>query len=762
MPSKSVTPAKSAELPKPGDWTSKAIFLLVLAFVVYLPALNGGFLWDDDVLITDNPLIHEANGLKNIWFSTQSPDYFPLTLSMLWLEWRLWGMQTLGYHIVNVSLHALGVVLLWRVLRRLRIPGSFVAAALFAVHPVAVASVAWIAERKNTLSLVFFLLAALWYFRSEDERPATPPVDSPPEPQPSRINSNTWYGLSLFAFLLALLSKTSVVMLPVVFLLCAWWRHSSPAGATKGNSPFPGLTKLMIRLAPFFLLSLILGLVTVWFQSHRAIGVKNADTLERLLGGGWAAWFYLGKALLPTDLSMIYPRWPVKTGSFTAWLPWIAWVGLFGILWKFRRTWGRPLLFALGYFFFTLLPVLGFFDMSFFTYAQAADHLQYLSLIGIVALIGAAIYTPAKGRSLAPSWATPTAIALIIVGAVSTWKHAQTFASSEKLWRHTLKKNPKAWVAYNNLGEALASDDSLEEAVSLFRTAVSINPKYAEAWNNLGSALNTADLLDESVEAFKKSLEARPDFAFAENNWGLALAQRNRLEEALPHFENAVKLSPEFSGAHYNLALTYERQKKTEKAIEHYEAALHHRADYTQARLNLALLLTERDEFEKAAAQLQEGLKHEPDSAEIHDAMGTIMLKKRDFAQAAKLFSDAVRLDPENLSASSNLGHALTKQGKLDEAIEQFRRALALAPEDPEVHARIAAALLEQRKFEQALQHCEISLNGNPRNATVHFQAGVAFARMGRRGEATMAFKEALRLRPTYVEARQQLDSLGR
>src|ERR1051325_1343613 len=398
--------------------------LLLATFAAYLPALKGWFIWDDDFWVFGNRAIKAANGLRSIWFSTQLPDYFPLTATSFWLEWRLWGTDPLGYHLTNVLLHGLGVVLLWRVLRLLEIPGAWLAALLYAVHPVNVESVAWISERKNTLSLAFFLLSLFWFLRSEAESKVQSPkseleskVQSPKSKvqngvvsasDPGSSESRRCYLLSLGAFLLALLAKTSVVMLPLVLLLCLWWQRRPEVQRPKSKvqSPkeyeVPGakshasrlthhasrITPLdLTRLVPFVLLSVTFGLVTVWFQYNRAIGtdvVRASGMVERLATAGRAVWFYLGKALVPQNLMVIYPRWQSNPASIIAWLPALAILGVLAVAWWFRRGWGRSVLFALGYFLVMLLPVLGFLNISFFKYSFVADRWQYLALIGIV------------------------------------------------------------------------------------------------------------------------------------------------------------------------------------------------------------------------------------------------------------------------------------------------------------------------------------------------------------------------------------------
>src|ERR1700722_306921 len=435
------------------------LFLVAATFIAYLPVWHAGFLWDVGILLTANPLIKDPQGWWRFWVTTRTPDYFPVMSSAFWLEWRLWGMNATGYHVTNVLLHAVNAILLWRVLARLNVPGAWLAAAVFALHPVNVASVAWISELKNTLSFFFFALALLWYLKFDD------------------ANQRRFYWLALFAFLLALFSKTEVAPLPFVLLGIAWWRRDRIEW------------KDAWRTVPFFAAAFLLGLVSIWFQYHNSIGhdiVRTDSFWSRLAGAGWAVWFYFYKTFLPVNLLPIYPRWHIDTVNMLSYAPGLLLVGVFFVCWLYRAKWGKPLLFGLGYGVVMLLPVLGFLNISFFRLSLVADHWQYFSIIAPIALASAGIMVILnRFGDLKKNFCG----ALLLLLGVLTWRQADVYRDAETLWQRTLAGNPNSWMAHYNLGDALFQKGKVDEAITQFQQALQIEPDYAEAHYNLGDAL---------------------------------------------------------------------------------------------------------------------------------------------------------------------------------------------------------------------------------------------------------------------------------
>jgi tetratricopeptide (TPR) repeat protein len=605
------------------------IFALVLA--AYRPILPGSFLMDDRRLIEgENPMVTGELGPSSVWFQTD----FPLSIFAFWAQWLAWGAKPGCYHAVNMALHALSAVLLWRLLARLRIPGAWLAGVIFAVHPVAVASVARIAELKNTLSLPFFLLAALFYVRYED---ASLPLresifDGAVESRPA-APAGWWYGLSLAAFVLALLGKTSTVMLPLVLLGGAAFRRGRVTGRD------------LICTSPFFGLSLAFGWMSVWFQKHVALAGQTLapETFwERLALAGRSFWFYLGKALLPIHLNLVYPRWKADASSLGSFLPALLLGAVFLICWRIRRGWGRPALLALGVFAVTLFPALGFFDSQFLIRWQVSDHLQYLPLIAPVALAAAVLAVAL------PAGIFRGAGAILLLGlTVLTFQRARVFASPEALFRDTLAKNPEAWAARNDLGVILAARGQYVDAVEQFNAVLLSKRDYPDAHANLA-----------------QTLDLQGQFA-----------------QAQPEFEAAIRLNPVDAQTRKNFAAALVRHGKIPEAIRHLRIALALKPDLP-ARLELAGLLFQDGDLRQAAAQYRQALRLDPNCVVALNNLAWVLATAsddtlRDGAEAARLAERALRLPPvKGMCVAGALAAAYAEAGRFPEAVATAEKAV--------------------------------------------------------------------------------------
>lgn len=590
--------------------------LLAVTLVLYLPSYSAGFIWDDDAMVTENPLIKASDGLWRLWFSTEAPDYFPLVSTLLWTEWRLFGNNPAGYHIVQALLHGGAAVLLWRVLERLRVPGAWWAALIFAVHPVNVETVSWITETKNTLPMVLYLASALCYLRFEDG------------------GGRRFYAGSVGLFLLALLGKTSVVMLPPVLLLLAWWRRGRI-----------GRVDLLCSV-PFFSLSLVLGLVTVWFQSHRAIVntvIREDGFASRLAVAGRAVWFYLAKALMPVDLSFVYPRWSVSPASVAAWIPLAALGIVAGVaLWK-RQGWGRHLLAGFGYYVLSLLPVLGFVNIYFMRYSLVADHWQYVAMPGVIALAVGAVAWAVRGlpRHQAAVGAAAAAAVLFVL----SWNQQQIYASNERLFTDVLDKNPGAWIAHNNLGLVYAHRGELEKAAGHYVKALELKPGLADAHLNLGNVYAAQKRDGEAVASYLKSLGLAENFR-TRDALGEAYLRQGKVAEARAEFARAVQLQPNFARAHANLAEVSARENNWPEAVRAGQEAVRLAPARPEFSSTLARALMSSGRPDEAVAELRRGLAARPDYVPGYINLAKILSRQGRRDQAASVLQEGLRFQP--------------------------------------------------------------------------------------------------------------------
>ena len=539
------------------------LFLVGAVIIAYQPVWHAGFIWDDDTFLVNNPLIKQANGLYQFWFTTKAPDYFPLTSTTLWLEWRLWGTNPLGYHIINVLLHALSAVLIWRVLARLKIPGAWLAAALFAVHPVNVESVAWITERKNTLAMLFYITSLFFYLRFED--------------------TDRWllYVIALGSFVLALLSKTAVVPLPIVLLGLAWWQRDK-------------ISSLDVkRTLPFFGVAVLLGLLTVWFQSHNAIGseVVRVDNIwSRLAVAGWAVWFYLYKVLLPVNLIFVYPKWQIDATNLLSYVPGLLVLAVAVVLWHYRKGWGKALLFGLGYFVVMLLPVLGFINIYFMQYSLVADHWQYFAIMGPIGLVAAGITWASDRLKKNVFLVTVFSAILLLVLGVLTWRQACNYSDSETLWKMTIARNPDCWMAHDSLGSSFKEKGQFYEAVNQYQEAIRLNPNYAGAYYNRGIAYTKLGQYQLAIESYNEAIRRTPDNAFYYNNRGSAYYKLGQYQHAFDDFSQAIRFKPDYANAYYNRGVAYSRSDQYPLAIEDFNKAIQLTPDNADAYNNRGII----------------------------------------------------------------------------------------------------------------------------------------------------------------------------
>jgi tetratricopeptide (TPR) repeat protein len=721
----------------PGTWSGRdwmlAVLLLAAVGLAYLPVWHAGFIWDDDEHLTQNPCIVGALGLKGIW-TTSAATYYPLVLTSFWIGHALWGLNPLPYHLVNVAMHGACAILFVLVLRRLKIKGAWLGVALWALHPVQVESVAWITELKNTQSCLFYLLSILLFLRWRG-------IEGKRE--------SRYYGLALVCTALAILSKSSTVMLPVILGLCWWWME----GRWRWRNA--------LWLAPFLLIAATASGWTIWEQKYhsRALGPEWSQSWwERIAIAGKSFWFYAGKLAWPHPLIFIYPRWKISIANPLDYLPAVAAASGMYVLWRRRDGGMRALFFAAACYAVSLFPVMGFFNVYFFRYSYAGDHFQYLASMSPLALAGAGAAKVRDSWRRKLSLIQPVVITTVLAAlALLTYRQCGMYRDVEALWRTTLDMNPECWLAHNNLGFVLARQGRTEEAIGRYREALRINPEFEEAHVNLGAAYLQQGRTEEAIGCYREALRIKPDFAQAHNNLGNALLQQGRAEEAMGCYREALRIKPAYAEAHYNLGKALLQEGRTEEAIGCYREALRINPDFADAQINLGAAYLQEGRTEEAIGCYREALRINPDFADAQINLGAAYLQEGRTEEAIGCYREALRINPAYAEAHYNLGNALLQEGRTEEAIASYREALRINPAYAEAHNNLGAALLQRGRTDEAIASYREAVRINPAYAEAHNNLGNALLQRGRTEEAIGCYREALRINSTYAEAHYNL-----
>jgi tetratricopeptide (TPR) repeat protein len=710
------------ERPPPGPASAAAgigfAALVVCATILaYLPALAGGFIWNDSDYVT-RPALRSLGGLYRIWTEAGAAEqYYPLLHSAFWAEHRLWGDNPLGYHALTVLFHAASAVLFALVLRRLfagapaqsRPPAGteWLAALLFALHPVHAESVAWISEEKNTLSTALYLAGAFLYLGFDRDR---------------RLRS---YFAALALFACALACKTVTATLPAALLVALWWR--------RGRIEW---RRDVMPLVPWLALGAAAGLFSAWVERHYggAAGAEfDISGAARALVAGRAVWLYAAHLAWPAGLNFIYPRWSVDPSAWRQWLLPAAVLAAGVALWALRGRSRGPLA-AYLIFVGSLFPALGFVNLYGARYSWVWDHWQYLADLGPIALAAAALaagWARAAPRLRGLGIGLAAALALLL-GAL-TWAHCGMFHDDETLYLETIKRNPDSWFAHYNLGLVWSkAPGRRDDAIAQYREAVRARPDFADAHYNLGVALGRVPgRSDEAVAEYREALRADPGMAQAHSNLGLLLARDpGRLDEALAEYREAIRLRPGDADAHLNLGAALARSPgRLDEAMAEYGEALRLGPDSSAAHNDLGLALSRiPGRLADAVAQYEDALRLDPDSAQAHNNLGVALAQTPGrLGDAVAQFEAALRLDPELADAHNNLGHALSEiPGRLDDAVAQYQEALRLAPDD----------------------------------ARVWHHLGVCWLNLGNLPRAEAAFRRELAITPGSTAGREALDAV--
>lgn len=640
----------------------KAAVIAIACAWIYSPSLHGDWLWDDDTSVWKNPVtMSPSYSFWKFWVAPEGADYFPLTATGFWVQWQLFGpgpttppeqvpalienVKT-AYHAVNIALHVAGALLLWRLVNVMKLPGGWFAGMLFAVHPIGVESVSWISELKNTLCQPLFLLAAIHFVLFDDAETETRDWDSP------AVWGN--YALALACFILAMLAKTSVVMFPVVILLYVWWKRGLLRPVDIAHS------------APFFLVSLLLGLMTIYYQHGRAVGQEKMPIdgiMPRFAIAGMAIPFYLWKTFWPVNLLPIYPQWQVQPVTWQkAWqyLPWPLMAGTLAWIWQYRGTaerprWGRHVLFAFGFFVLMLLPILGFITISYMRITWVCDHFLYLPMISLLVLVTVAVAKWADTADQAEQQVIVVGGAVLLaLLAFGTYRYSGAWFNEDKQWTHTLASNPNAWQAHNRLGAWKAARGDIPGAHEHFKNSSRLRPDLGETHNNLGTTYLHQGNMDEAIAAFERAIEATPHVPLFYANLLSALLESGRQEKFDTLFAALLD--------------------KENPAVIEFLVRMGQDAMGMENAANAAAKAGRTEEAKQIA---------------------TRAIARCDIV--AQKYKTVIDKHPRNAVAWNNYGVMLMKVGKKQEAIAALERAVEIAPTMPDARMALDAARREMQ-----------------------------------------------------------------
>jgi protein O-mannosyl-transferase len=677
--------------------------LAVVTLGLFAPAILNDFVnYDDPAYVTSNAHVQSGLSWGNVaWaFTTaEASNWHPLTWVSHMVDCQLYGLRPGGHHLTSVLLHVANTLLLFGLMRRMTgaVWRSAAVAAFFGWHPLRVESVAWVAERKDVLSTLFWLLTMLAYVRYVEGKHQTPNTKHTPPPggsgAASQKSSKVWYGVSLVCFALGLMAKPMLVTLPFVLLLVDYWplgRMAVGGGSKDGGRGEEGVPwgRLVLEKAPF--LALAAGSSVVTFLAQRKGGAVSSLAVlsvgQRLANALVSYVRYMGKLVWPQNLSVLYPH----PGSWPAWVVVASGMALVAVsvavVWAARR---EPYL-AVGWFWFVggLAPVIGLVQVG---VQSMADRYTYVPVIGLLIMICWGVPElmarwPAGRRAMA--FGAGVALALC---ALATTAQVRYWGNSQDLFRHAVAVTSRNYLAYNNLGFFLDHEGKVDEALENYRKSIEINPSYDEAQNNMGYALAEKGQSAEAIPYYLAALRVQPKLAEAHNNLANALSALGRSDEALAEYRRALECKPELADAHNNLGIALAMSGKFAEAEEHLHEAIRLSPKYASAHMNLGNTLAVQHKLDAAAREYQVALELKPDDAQAHNNLGNVLFEEGHREEAAKQYGRALELNRNNPEANYNLGMVLLQEGKRDLALEHFREALRLKPDYPEAQRQVAA-----------------------------------------------------------------------
>ena len=719
-----------------------AAILILITAAAYENVRNHEFInFDDDIYITDNQIVTEGLTLKGITWAlgfNERGYWQPLTWLSHMLDCEIYGLKPGGHHLTNFMIHLINTLLLFWTLYRMtgRVYRSALVAAFFALHPLNIESVAWIAERKNLLSTFFWMLCLLSYKRYAEN------------PKPDR------YMLTLILFVLGLMVKPMLVTLPFVLLLLDFWplkrlkfgqlqeySHEEPRGQAR-KMQSNDVSKLIVEKIPFF----VFALGSVWLSIASTQHINNMIALNTVpmtlrIGNALVSYVsYIGKMIWPFKLAVYYPHpesiplWQVTGAGLLL----AAATGLF--LFLINR---KPYL-AVGWFWYlgTLVPVIGIVQGG--VWPEMADRWAYVPLIGLFVLIAWVVPDSLKKWQFAKPMMAITAIAVIVSLFFITKSQLQHWKNSKTLFEHALKVTTENTVAHNNLGNALLQESKIEKALEHFRAALRIEPKHAGANNNVGNALMKLGRVEEAIDHYLESIKIDPLTPEIHNNLAIALNEQERKEESILHLREALRLKPNYADAYNNLGAVYRKKGQIQKAAKCYLEAIRLRPDISQPYNNLGLLLQHEGKLKEAIYYFRHALNKNPDFVAAENNLKSARAALEDFNEAVAQIQSQINRSPEDAELYLKLGDLYKEHVELDDALKQYQKALLIRPEFLPVLNKLAIVHAMKGEYDKAIDLLEQLLKRQPDNTEVYYFIAGIYARNNKVDDSIAWLKKAI------------------
>ena len=758
------------------------LLLIAAVSVVFGGALGHKFVnYDDNGYFFSNPHVKAGltwNGLQWAFKSGYASNWHPLTWCSLMLDAQIFGTGPLGPHLTNVILHAANAVLLLLLLRRLTgvLWPAAIVAAVFAVHPLRVESVAWVAERKDVLSGLFFMLTLLMYARYAQKQSTVDGRESRATLTPSLSHrmgegarragegpkagglaldprlSTLDYSLALLFFIFGLMSKPMLVTVPFVMLLLDYWPLGRVAGLGQARGTVRKMKfKLILEKVPFIILSAGACVATVIAQREGIKSMVDLPLSFRLGNAAVACVTYVAQMIWPADLVVFYPYMEIP-----AWEVAGAVVLLAGATAAVVAAKKRCPFLAVGWFWYLgmLVPVIGLVQVG---DQSHADRYTYLPQIGLYLAVVWAI----RQWTLARRWPRPAlaaaACSLVAVLMVGARKQTCYWRDSLSLWERALACAPGNITAYSNMGANLTDRGRFAESIEYYRKVLEIKPDSAGAHNDWGKSLMGMGQTADAIKHLQKAIEIDPDCAEAHNNLANLLAAQGQTAAASEHYQKAMRLRPNQAEICYNFGNLLAAQGLAGQASEQYRKAIDLEPGYAKAHYSLANLLAAQGQYEAADEQFQQAIQSKPDYAEAFNDWGAMLLAQGRSAESIQPLQKAVQISPLYVEAHNNLASALGMQGRVSEAVQEFKKAIEIKPDYGKAHFNLANIFAAQGELDQAREHYQQAAALMPGATSVHYQLGVILERQARFKLAIAEFEKILELDPGHAAAQNNL-----